>query len=338
MTKDEYVRMLMSFLPPGVVKRLGPDRKKFHVAIAEFLYEALQAPVNILQRETDPGRANVLLGSWQAALDLATTKTATSGNLARKQEQLVAGLRAASGSLSIADLRALLGPYLDYADPAQIAIIEPDRAALKTAHTYQTVTSMPIPIPNAYPPGILFWSVSDAGPVSEAGAQVEISVTGNLSDLTFTLYGPGGVNQQCYFDRGELGNTVVTNQSFVLYAPISKKRLEQQTIAGETKGRWSLVCFSQGAPGVLHGAELFVEAHGRASDGQEGLGKSLFEFAVVADAALMGGNADVESARDALQRNKPAWLGASIVNKPSGGIVVAIPDLPDTIPDESIPG
>lgn len=338
MTKEEYIRMLFSFLPPGVVKRFGPDRKRLHAAIAEFLFEAVQTPVEILQRETDPGRADVLLSSWQAALDLAATKTATSGNLARKQEQLVAGLRAASGSLSITDLRALLAPYLDYADPAQIEIIEPDRAALKTAHTYQTTTAMPIPIPNSYPPSVLVWPVSDAGPVSEAGAQVEINVSGNLSDLTFTLYGPGGVNQQCYFDRGELGNTVVANQSFVLYAAINKRKLEQQTIAGETKGRWSLVCFSQGAPGVLHSATLFVEAHGRGADGQEGLGKTLYEFAVVADAALIGSNADVESARDALQRNKPAWLGASIIKKPSGGAVLAIPDLPDAIPDASIPG
>jgi len=337
LTASEAIRRLYGYLPPGIVKRLGPDRRKMFEALSEALQANIEQRIDWLRVETNPAQLVRFLPSWQAALDLASTRIATTGNTKQKQAQVVAGIRACSGDLSIPSLQALLGPFLDYADPSQLQIIEPDRAALKTAHTYGPTTALPAPIPNAFPPLICEWQITDDGPVSEAGAQVVVNITGQLEDLTFTLYGPGGVNQQVFFDRRELGEGAVAARSFVLYASSNKVRLDSQSIKGPTKGVWRLVCVSQGAAGTLHDASLFVEAHGRSATGAEGLGKSLFEIAVIADPVLMGPNADLETANDSLLRNKPAWLGASIVKKTAIGGISAIPDLPETLPDASLP-
>jgi len=333
----EAIRRLYGYLPPGIVKRLGPDRRKMLEALSEALQSNVEQRIDWLRVETNPAQIVRFLPSWQAALDLASTRIATTGNVKQQQAQVVAGIRACSGNLSIPSLQALLGPFLDYADPAQLVVLEPDRAALRTAHTYSPTTTLPAAIPNVFPPLVCEWTIADDGPVSEAGAQVVVNITGNLEDLTFTLYGPGGVNQQVFFDRGELGEGAVVAKSFMLYASSNKVRLDAQSIKGPTRGVWRLICASQGAAGTLHDASLFVEAHGRAASGVEGLGKSLFEIAVIADPLLMGPNADIEAASDGLLRNKPAWLGASIVKKTAMGGVSAIPDLPETLPDVSIP-
>lgn len=338
MTLRELYHSVLGLLPPGLVANMGPDRRLIWEGIAAALLSEVSDRLDAFIREMDPGRVVYFLVNWEAALDLLNTKIASYGTVERRQAQLVVALRG-TGDLSIPGLRTLLAPFLDYADPSLIQIIEADRTAIKAAHTYPTTSTLPATIPTAFPPLDVAFDVVDDGPVSEAGAQVVINVSGNLDDLTFTLRGPGGTGQQTFFDVGYLGSGMVTAQDFVLYAPPSKQTVAGATIQGETKGTWHLTCVSRFGTGTLHAASLFVEAMGRNSLGQESLGNELHYFAVVVDPALAGPGADIEAATDALLKHKPAHTGAIVVVKGTPmGPVAGWPDLPTTIPDETLPG
>jgi hypothetical protein len=85
-----------------------------------------------------------------------------------------------------------------------------------------------------------------------------------------------------------------------------------------------------------------VEAIGRNYDSMgnesgQGLGAAMFEFAVVADQALLGPGFDLNAARVTLRHITPAHCGSEIIVKPIGaGDVCAIPDLITTLPDVAI--
>lgn len=338
-TLKELTASLLALLPPGLVSRMGPDRRKIWEAIADTLRTEISDRIDRLDAENNPAQVVQFLALWEEALDLSGTKVARFGSISRRQAQVVAALRSMGGDLSIPALRALLAPFFDYADPAQIEVLEPDRAALKAAHTYLAKTTLPAVIPTGFPPLVVFFEILDDGPVSDAGAQIFINVTGDLSQMTFTLLGPGGTSQQVFWDVGELGDGAVTNANFVLYAPPTKQ-LNGASIRGQAKGMWSLICVVRSGVAALNSAAMFIEAVGRNSLGQECLGNELHSFVVVADPALLGPNADLDAAEGALLRQKPGYTGAAIVvkNIVMGGGVLAIPDLPTTIPDASIPG
>lgn len=338
MTLRELYHSLLAALPPGLVSNMGPDRRLIWEAIAAALLTQVSDRLDALVREMDPGRAEYFLALWESALNLVNTKVSSFGSVARRQAQIVAALRSI-GDLSIPGLRTLLAPFLDYADPSLLQVLEADRDAIKTAHTYASTATFPVTIPAGFPPLDVAFEIPDDGPVSEAGAQIFINITGNLDQLTFTLNGPGGTAQQVFFDAGYLGSGAVTAQDFVLYAPPAKLTRAGQSIAGETKGSWHLTCVSRTGTGTLHSATLFLEAVGRNALGQESLGNELHYFAVVVDPGLLGANADLEAAADAVLKHKPAYTGSALVVKGSPfGPIAGWPDLPTTIPDETLPG
>jgi hypothetical protein len=338
----EIATAFLSHFPPGLVSRLGPTIRKILDGIADAFRVEASNRIDDYRRETNPATCRTLLESWEAALDLSSTKIAQFGTEARRQAQVISVMRAL-GDLSLPGMRQALEPFLDYADPSQILIIEPDRAALQAAHTYPPASpALPATIPTTFPPLIVFFDILDDGPIGDAGAQIFVNITGNASLITFTLTGPAGTSQQCFFDVGYLGDGAVLAKDYVLYAPPSKVGANgTQSVRGFTKGRWVLTCLNRGIPmATLHSASLFIEANGRNELGQEALGNELHSFVVIADPALLGPLADLEAAADAIIRQKPAYTGGALVvkNMVMGGGILAIPDLPETLPDASIPG
>lgn len=337
-TLKEIYSSLLALLPPGLVANMGPDRRKIWEALADAIRTEVSDRLDALIAEMNPARALYFLPLWESALDLSSTKIANFGTIAQRRAQVISALRGI-GDLSIPGLRALVALFLDYADPSLIQILEADRDMIRAAHTYVTAESLPLAIPAGFPPLDVKFQVPDDGPVSDAGAQVFINITGNLSELTFTLSGPGGTNQQVFFDVGYLGAGAVVAQDYVLYAPPTKRTITGANVSGQTLGDWHLTCTSRGAPGTLHSASLFVEALGRNALGQESLGNENHYFAVVIDPGLVGPNYDLEGATDAVHKHKPAYAGVAMVVKGTPlGPIPGWPDLPTTIPDDTLPG
>jgi hypothetical protein len=337
-TLKEIYGSLLALLPPGLVGNMGPDRRKIWEAIADVIRTEVSDRLDAFITETNPARASYFLPLWESALDLSSTKIATFGTIAQRRAQVVSALRGV-GDLSLPGLRALLALFLDYADPGQIQILEADRDTIKTLHTYPAVETLPLTIPTGFPPLDVKFQVPDDGPVSDAGAQVLINITGDLSELTFTLSGPGGTGQQVFFDVEYLGSGPVVAQDFVLYAPPAKRTITGASVRGQTLGTWHLTCTSRAGTGTLHAAGLFVEALGRNSLGQESLGNELHYFAVIVDPGLVGPNYDLEGATDAARKHKPSYAGVAMVVKGAPlGPIAGWPDLPTTIPDDTLPG
>lgn len=335
MTLSEVREQLLAALPPGMPQRLGPDLRAYYEGIAEVLKTWCADIVDRLRREANPRTCEQMLSRWEAALALTETTVAKFGTTAQRQRQVIAKLRE-RGSLSIPDIRAVMQMFFLYADPSAIQVLETSRSALKALHTH-AASGLPAAI-TVFPGLAVTWDITkDVGDVSEAGAQVQINITGQLEDLMFELVGPLGSTQKATWDEGYLGTGAVVAQSYMLYAPRDKVfgvPPNTWSIAGPIYGRWTLKALRTGIPlATLHSASLFVEGIGRVPGG-EGLGAAMYEFAVVADGALLGSGYDLNAAYDALQRIKPAW---SVARMAMGGGLLAIPDLPETLPDASIP-
>ncbi len=343
MTLAEITEQLLRALPPGYAPRLGPDLLGIYECVAQMLKTWCADVVDQLRLEVNPRTCEQKLAEWESALGLGETTVARFGTTAQRRNQVIAKLRE-RGSLSIPDLRAVMQMFFGYADPQAIQVLETSRALLKAAHTYTTLLAVPAAIGNFPPLFCPFEVLKDDAQVGPAGAQLDITITGYLEELRFSLVGPAGTTQQAYWDEGFLGAGSVTAQRFMLYAPTAKlfgdPGKTQVSIAGQVQGIWSLRIVRTGAnPATLHSAKLFVEGVGRTATGQ-GLGGAMYEFAVVADPALLGADYDLTGALRALQRIKPAYMGAAVMTKNNvmGGGLLAIPDIATTIPDASIPG
>lgn len=342
MTTTEILAQLKAYLPPGLAPKLGPDLLGFLEVVADRLKARCADLADRLRQEASPLTCEQMLPDWEAAFGLTETTISRFGSVAARQAQLVSQWRAHS-SLSIPDLRALLQPFLLYADPTQIQILEADRAALKAAHTYPSNDTFVV-IPIGFPGVSTTFTVKDDGPLSEAGAQLRVKISGYLEELDFTLVGPDGGMQQGHWPAGYLGRGQVLQQEYMLYAPtglLFGAPPQQTSTAGNTGGTWALLIYSTGPhPGTLHEAGLFVESVGRNARGGEGLGCAVHEFAVVVDQTLLGAGADLYAARQMLERAKGGWTRAGLLKKNAvmGGGLLAIPDEPTTLPEESIPG
>lgn len=341
MTLKEVRQMLLGALPPGLSKALGPDLQLILEGIAAALKQECADLLDKLRKEINPATCTELLPEWEVAFSLTETAAAKYGSTTARQNQVLAAWRQNAPN-SIPSLRALMQPFFLYADPDQIQVLETDRAALKTAHTYGADASG-VNVPVGFPGGgTNFWVIDD-GPVADAGAQLSINIDGWLEELTFTLTGPDGASQQAFWDVGFVGSGQVVDTNFVLYAPRDVNfgtPTNPLYVRGNTLGRWRLQVVSRGPHTArINGASLFVEAVGLNARGGEGLGSVMHEFAIVADPALLGIGNDLDAARRVLLKNRPAWTGSSIVKKNPvmGGGLLAIPDEPTTLPDASIP-
>lgn len=336
-SRDEAKRLLISLLPPGSEQLYALENEDVIggtlYGLAGALKEVLLDRVEQLQLELNPATMEEKIPDWESACGLTNTPVARFGTLAQRRNAVLAVLRT-SGSFSFDDIRAIVQPYFLYAEPSKILIVETDRAALRTAHTYTNTT------PIALGPGIgaeAKVAVGEDPRVSPAGAHLLANLTGFTGDIALTLVGPDGASAN--FPPGTLPSDSVTAVDFDLCA----SRFAGRRI----NGLWTLRAQAGGFALTVNSWGVFVEGLGVNYDNSvprraigEGLGAAAFQFAVIADPAKLGPGYDLVGAARSLSRWKPAHTAGTVVvhSGVSGASYYAIPDTVSATPDAAIPG
>lgn len=328
---------LISGFPPGTQSMWdwqhpqGPG--PFQEAAGQLLDKAGVQKIDQLRAELQPSTAREKLPEWESSLNLMGSKAAQVGTVPQRQRQVGSRLREWGAATTLEAIRAIVGPLLDYADPSQLVILEVDRDVLRAAHTYPFSGLVPFTFSTA---GTVYFNVPDDTFCSPAGAQLDIALNlaANLSNVGCTLYGPDGSNYS--IGVGDIGDAVPATGTWRLYFP---------KFAGKQAGGiWKLVIGTISGTGYVSAAGLFVEGLGRDSTGGDGLGGAKFQWAVVWDPDLLGPDADLQAAAEAIQRINYATRIAHLAGRSRGlgklpaGQLAAIPDDPGSIPDACIPG
>ena len=332
---DEVRGRLIAGLPPGADRvydlEEGGDPYKLFGAIAATAKPYGFDLVDLARREATPERSRYKLPDWERLFGLDTSRIALLGTVPQRQAQVLAAWREAAGASSTLDeVRAIIGVLLGYADPTALVIVEADRSAIRSAHTYAFAAAA-IPAGGAYLQTVV---VLDSGVVSRAGARLWVNITHpSVEDLKVEIDGPTGtLHTLAAF--GALGSGAVVTKQFSFFVP---------SCAGElVDGTWRLIVSDQGAAGGTvnvggaNRSDIFVEGIGRRTplSLSEGLGSAVFHWGVVADPGLYGvaAPADFDAARAALQRIKQSHTVAVLI--------IASPLAPAGcwIPNISLPG
>lgn len=332
MTQEEVKRLLISLLPEGSEDLYALGNGDVIGGILNSLGGSLKDTIadryDALVRNLNPSTMDEATPDWEAATGLSNAPIAIYGTANHRKQAVLAALRM-RGAFSLDDIRAILQPYFLYADPSQIQIIEPDRAALKTAHTYSGSALGPAVLVND---SVL---VADDPRVSPAGAILEFTVTTTrLDGLTVLVSGPGGVFYERAAGFFDSSPTSIVSQSY---------RVNFREFAGTPiRGFWRAEFFNTAAVNITITAwSLFVEGLGNNYVGTvpngQGLGAAMFDFVAVADPTKLGTGYDLEGAQRSLTRWKPAHTHGGITQLSAAGTVCAIPDTTNAIPDNAVP-
>lgn len=328
LTTAEVKKLLQSCFPQGSEQLYDWDNSSAHIsqfftAIAGVWKTYGTDILDTLRAEINPLTCTQSIPTWESALGLAETPLAQFGTTVQRRNQVLSWLRQ-SGSHSLEDIRAIVQPYFNYANPSSIQILEMSRLELTLLHTYSNTTALPI-LPDSS--GSSTITVLDDPRVSPAGAVLTFTVNpATVDQIRIILDGPDGTRQSW---RGDLylGTGAVGPATYILRA---------SNFAGKPiKGTWTL-SFTTGAGAftLSNWALTPVEGIGVNYDNAvppnrngEGLGAAMFEWAVVADAALLGTGYDLRGALRALRRMKPAHTQVYLVRKAAvGGGLPAIYD------------
>ena len=337
-SRDDVKRMLVGLLPPGSEQLYDLADTAFIGAtlsgLAGAFKDTLIDRVAVLRGEVNPSTIEENLPEWEQACGLAFTPISLFGTIAQRRNAVIAALRM-SGSFSLDDIRAIVQPYFLYQDPSLIQILETPRTSYSTAHTYTNLLSVTT---STNMPGLTAISVNDEPRVSRAGATVYVLISTTRPDRTsFTVVAPDGASVTFGTGWVTADPTPVTTALYVLYAP---------AFAGHRiKGNWQLIFKDLSAAMTLESWAIFVEGEGDIFDGAmppnrigQGLGAGIFEFAVVANPALLGTGFDLQGAQRAITRWKPAHTrGVVSLVAPVTGTACAIPGTDNAIPDRAIP-
>lgn len=126
------------------------------------------------------------LSEWEAALALSPSRLARAGSLAQRRAQVIARMRE-WGAPTLDLIRRVVYSYLGYTSPADVVILESDRDALRTLHTYRWTGSRSIG------PVSTDLIVADGGTVGPGGAAVDLCCsTDELASFAVTVYAPDG--------------------------------------------------------------------------------------------------------------------------------------------------
>lgn len=340
----ELLNFMTQGLAPGILENcwdfspnpLDPDFYEEWLAIAQSFKWAVNDRIEALRRERNPASAVEKLEDFEVTLGLHFTNTAQFGTDAQRQLQIVGRFRE-SLPLTTFGIHRNLEPYLKYGDPTQIVVIEPDRVALTTAHTYAFPSGVPIG-----PGGVIVTAnVTDDSFVSDMGAQlfINIEVAGSGSSGLIELQGPDGyIVGWAVDDYRSLGVVVgpVTVFNLVLYAPQFAPFLNADRVTynrRQIKGLWKLRVVNMD---TINTAGVFVEGVGRNAAGQDGLGAALFEWGVLAETAKLGAGADLVGAAAAVKRiNHSHLIGSLLLDGHDVNSVAMIPDDPNAIDRKS---
>jgi hypothetical protein len=106
-------------------------------------------------------------------------------------------------------------------------------------------------------------------------------------------------------------------------------------------GTWTLSLGLSGGSATVTYAALLVEGLGRYADflgvPRDGLGAVMYEWGVVQQPSLLGTDFDLDGAYQAILRLSYARSLGSLINGGTGGLFLAIPNDPRTIPGQCIP-
>lgn len=328
----EARQLWISLFPPGIAYDFDPSAVigGTVLGLAQASKQVLLDRIEQLRLEVNPSTMTEKIPDWESACGLTNTPIAKFGTLDQRRNAVLAVLRT-SGSFSYDDIRAIVQPYFLYADPSQIQIIETNRAALRTAHTYTYGITTTVLAASTQTLGVV---VADDPRVSPAGAHLLLNLDGYVGDITLTLTGPDGF--QVSFPPGTLPPRSVMGQAYDLVA---------LGFAGHViNGIWRLQVRTESSFLTLNSWGVFVEGIGNIYDTStppakidEGKGADLFQFAVLADPLLLGTGYDVQGAQRSLTRWKPAHTNGVIFTMGSFG-GYAIPDTVSATPDTAIPG
>lgn len=327
-TLAEVRQALLAAFPEGFRDYIDTDEPgnvgKFITGAAQAWKAAGFDQVDRMYLEISPLACIEKVPDWEGACGLSETPIAQFGTIDQRRAAYLAKLRE-SGTSSIPDIQTAVQPFLMYQDQSQIQVLEADRIALQTAHTY----TMGALVLGASSTGLQnFTPVLDDPRVGAAGAIVTLQLTANLDEFRFSIEGPDGTTAT--FGPNYLGDGSIVGGDFTVRSKLF--------VGKRIKGTWSLrIQTGPSAGATLHNATLFVEGLGRNPDGSEGLEANIHEFVVFADPALLGTGYDIEGANRTVQRIKPAHTRGAVTLGSAAGDACAIPDTVSAIPDRAIP-
>lgn len=333
-TLAEVKRFLLSLLPAGADKLYSTAEGDggtgdYFGGIADGIKEYGTDLVEDVRTETNPNTVTQNLPEWEAVMAFSDTRTAIEGSTEQRQAQVISRWRE-HGASFLDNIRAAVQPFFQYADPANIQIIEMDRDALETAHTYSWAAAG-IPGLGTYTSTI---AIGDNAPTGQMGVTCYIDLTHpTVQDLTISLIAPDG---SVYFLATEVGAGFPTDGRLGSGSTGGSKQYKFYVpdAAGEgITGNWTLTISNSdinagnvGAGAAING--LFVEGIGRVGfTNVEGLGAAQFQFAVVYDSALSTAAAiDFDAVRFAIRRVTPAHCYGYLVAAMGGGICAIVDD------------
>jgi hypothetical protein len=315
-------------LPPGIDKLLDfsptGDFYNFFWVIGSMLKVYGFDLLDLARTEIIPFLARYKLPDWEGIFGLRGTRTAQTGTIPARQNNVLGAWRAAAGQgSSIPAVQGVLGPILGYFGTTAPKVLEADVPTLRLMHSYgfngdvlcgggAVTTNINI-------------IVDDGGIVSHMGAQLDLRFqSAPASVYGVKLAAPDGTSYTWTSSQVPSGQTGI-----YLYAP--------SLVGSQIGGTWVLSITNNDGPDnrLLDGLCLFVEGIKR---GQQ-TGGAIFDWGVYADPAHIGENgstADFSSARQAIYKMAQSHT--------IGNLIQSLAPYPDTnsglnaaIPDECCP-
>lgn len=327
-TSDALFDLLVQLLPRGADAFYGLLRKSGdpYNTIAGFA-DGLKAyctdAIATARAEVSPLTANLKLPEYESMTGLSQTTIALSGTTQQRRNQVVSKLRE-QGAATVNNVIAILAPLLGMF-PANVQVIESNQAAITTAHTYTNSTGASI---GANSSATQLVTVDDGGVVSDAGAQVTVTITStNPEQLSFALTVPAGSTYT--MPAGTLPAGSVTGVAF-------KVNFIAAASAVFSFGNWSLRVNTGAATCTLVSWALFVEGIAQGQD----TGGARYWYGVYADPAHLGETgaaANFAAARAALRRITPAHATGELLQSISGAYPDVTSGVNSSIPDECLP-
>lgn len=321
-TLTEAYEILLQHLPPGRRKWYALESSDkiggIYRAVAEALLTYGLDVLDVLRRELKPLELVDRIPDWESIFRLAESRLARYGTNADRRAQILARRRE-WGRPTPDMIRSVVAPLLGYEDPAALEILETSRADLTTLHTY--TTAGPVTIGAGLYADRIF-VVPDDAYASQMGAQFSLEITiAAIEDVELSLYSPESASTPV---RTYAAGSWTRDTGAVVAETYHLACIEA---AGEAMwnppNTWILrVTNNSGGSATLGDCTLFVEGIGRDSAGNDGLGAVIFEWSVLVDPALAGGNGttpDYDMARAAVERLNPAHCRGFLTFEPTAG-------------------
>lgn len=324
--------LLGALLPPGFTDWFDDSPGSFLDGIlggtAEMLVAVVLDGTDAISAANNPATLSDAApwgyDDWETALALIDTPTAQAGTLAQRQGAILARLREHGASTLPNVESAVLGLGV-----SEVAIAECNRAALTTAHTYTNATVTALPPSSTTTITI---TVADDSQVAEMGAQLTLALThSHIEQLSVTLIGPNGTYGQATHTWAALGTGS---------APLAITLCAVDAAEKSIAGAWTVAITTGAASGTLNSASLFVEGIGRDATDGDGLGEAMFEWGVIVpNGDLASTGVTFDQLLTLARRWNPAHCTATVVRgQLLTGLLPAIPDDPNCVPNQCIPG